>query len=80
MPPGMRRPQPNGGRLRIGIQLSSFRPGEVGGQGVFVRRLLRQLVSLLGGDRIVLFLRPELSNEAAALAVRLWKTSMWFFW
>lgn len=50
--------------MRIGFQLLSLRPGEVGGQGVFVRRLLAHLPPLLGDDRLTIFLRPELAREA----------------
>lgn len=49
--------------MRIGIQVLSLKPGQVGGQGVFVRRLLRHLVAQLGDERLVLFLRPELAVE-----------------
>ena len=49
--------------MRIGIQVLSLKPGQVGGQGVFVRRLLRHLVPQLGDERLVLFLRPDLAVE-----------------
>lgn len=49
--------------MRIGIQILSLRPGRVGGQGIFVRRLLSQVPRLLDDDRLVIFLRPELARE-----------------
>ena len=49
--------------MRIGIQLLSLRPGQVGGQGVFIRRLLQHLAGQLGDDRLVVFARPELAGE-----------------
>ncbi|MBK8914664.1 MAG: glycosyltransferase family 4 protein [Phycisphaerales bacterium] len=45
--------------MRIGIQVLSLKPGSVGGQEVFVRRLLSQLPDQLGADRLVLFARPQ---------------------
>jgi glycosyltransferase involved in cell wall biosynthesis len=55
--------------VRIGMQVLSLKPGEVGGQGVFVRRLLQHLVPQLGDERLVLFLRPELAAEPACDAL-----------
>ncbi len=55
--------------VRIGIQVLSLKPGQVGGQEVFVRRLLRHLVPQLGDERLVLFLRPELASEPACDAL-----------
>ncbi len=55
--------------MRIGIQILSLKPGQVGGQGIFVRRLLRHLVPQLGDERLVLFLRPELAAEPACDAL-----------
>ena len=49
--------------MRIGVQILSLRPGQIGGQGIFIRRLLRELVPRLGEDRLILFLRPELASE-----------------
>ncbi|QOJ13964.1 MAG: glycosyltransferase family 4 protein [Planctomycetia bacterium] len=45
--------------MRIGFQVLSLKPGSVGGQEVFVRRLLSQLTAQLGSDRLVLFARPQ---------------------
>jgi glycosyltransferase involved in cell wall biosynthesis len=45
--------------MRIGIQLLAMRAGQIGGQEVFIRRMLRRLVAQLGEDRLVLFIRPE---------------------
>ena len=50
--------------MRIGIQLLSLRPGQVGGQEVLVRRLLTRIAPMLGGDQIVVFMRPELTHDA----------------
>ncbi|MBU0640686.1 MAG: glycosyltransferase family 4 protein [Planctomycetes bacterium] len=49
--------------MRFGIQALSLRPGQVGGQGVFIRRLLQHMLPQLGGDELVLFMRPELATE-----------------
>jgi glycosyltransferase involved in cell wall biosynthesis len=51
--------------MRIGIQILSLRPGQVGGQEVLVRRLLARIAPMLGQDRIVVFLRPEVADDAA---------------
>lgn len=51
--------------LRIGIQILSLRPGQVGGQEVLVRRLLARIAPMLGQDRTVVFLRPEVADDAA---------------
>ena len=45
--------------MRIGFQLLSLRPGQVGGQEVLVRRLLTQIVPQLRDDRLVVFARPQ---------------------
>ncbi|MCG8409086.1 MAG: glycosyltransferase family 4 protein [Phycisphaerales bacterium] len=50
--------------MRIGIQLLSLRPGNVGGQEVLVRRLLSRIVPSLDDERLVLFLRPELAADS----------------
>jgi glycosyltransferase involved in cell wall biosynthesis len=55
--------------MRIGVQILSLRPGQIGGQGVSVRRLLQHLVPKLGDDRLVLLMRPELAHEPAAQAL-----------
>jgi glycosyltransferase involved in cell wall biosynthesis len=55
--------------MRIGVQILSLRPGQVGGQGVLVRRLLKHLAPRLADDRLVVFLRPELAAEPACAAV-----------
>lgn len=49
--------------MRFGLQILSFKPGELGGQGIFIRRLLSHLVPKLGPDRLVIFLRPQLASE-----------------
>lgn len=55
--------------MRIGIQILSLCPGQVGGQEVLVRRLLTRMLPLLGEDRVVIFHRPELAGEPAWQAV-----------
>lgn len=45
--------------MRIGFQLLSLRPGQVGGQEVFIRRLLGQIAQILRDDRLILFARPQ---------------------
>ncbi len=49
--------------MRIGIQILSLKPGQVGGQEVLVRRLMARMAPMLGRDRLVVFLRPELASE-----------------
>lgn len=51
-------------QMRIGIQLLSLKPGTIGGQEVFIRRLLRHVIPQLGAERLVLFLRPEVASDA----------------
>ena len=51
-------------RVRVGIQILSLRPGQVGGQEVLVRRLVARMLPLLGDDRIVVFHRPELAGQS----------------
>ncbi|MFH1417358.1 MAG: glycosyltransferase family 1 protein [Planctomycetota bacterium] len=50
--------------MRFGIQILSLKPDSVGGQDVFIRRLLTHLVPQLEGDRLVLFIRPEVAAES----------------
>ncbi|MFQ5410736.1 MAG: glycosyltransferase family 4 protein [Phycisphaerae bacterium] len=49
--------------MRIGVQILSLRPGRIGGQGIYIRRLLREVLPRLGEDRLILFLRAELASE-----------------
>lgn len=51
--------------MRFGVQILSLQPGTVGGQEVFLRRLLPELLPLLGDDRLVLFGRPALAADGA---------------
>ncbi|MCH7873096.1 MAG: glycosyltransferase family 4 protein [Planctomycetes bacterium] len=50
--------------MRIGIQLLSLKPGQVGGHEVFIRRLIHHMLTQLGDDRLVLFLRPQTAGLA----------------
>ncbi|HSW45904.1 MAG TPA: glycosyltransferase [Phycisphaerae bacterium] len=50
--------------MRLGVQILSLRPGQVGGQEVLVRRLFRRMLPMADDDRIVVFHRPELADEA----------------
>jgi glycosyltransferase involved in cell wall biosynthesis len=49
--------------MRIGIQLLSHRDGQTGGQELNIARMLTRIISQLGDDRIVLFLRPEAAAQ-----------------
>lgn len=45
--------------MRIGMQLLSLKPGQVGGQEVLVRRLLTQMRPQLGQDHLIVLARPD---------------------
>ncbi|MFH1746408.1 MAG: glycosyltransferase family 1 protein [Planctomycetota bacterium] len=49
--------------MHIGFQLLSLKPGHIGGQEVYVRRLIRCLLPMLADDRLILFLRPEAADD-----------------
>ncbi len=55
--------------MRIGFQMLSLEPDTVGGLGVLIHRLTRQLLTMLEDDRLVLFLRPELASDPEFLAI-----------
>jgi len=48
--------------MRLGFQLLSLRPGQVGGQEIYLERLLARTIPQLGEDTLVLFIRPELAE------------------
>lgn len=50
--------------MRIGIQLLSLKPGHIGGQEVYLQRLIRTMLAMLGDDRLILFLRPIAAAQA----------------
>jgi glycosyltransferase involved in cell wall biosynthesis len=51
--------------MRIGIQMLSHRAGQTGGQEINIVRMLGRMLSHLGDDNVVLFLRPDVAREPA---------------
>lgn len=47
--------------MRLGFQLLSLKPGHIGGQEIYLERLLSRTIPQLGDDTLVLFIRPELA-------------------